>query len=224
MHIPDGLMLPLLLGIGWVVAIVFLAISTKKAKQLLPEEKIPTMAVLAAGIFVAQMLNFPIAGGTSGHLIGATIATLIVGPWAAILVMSIVIIIQGLMFGDGGILSLGLNLTNMAVIGVIVSAIALRLLRNVKLRNEIPIFAAAWLAVFVAAVACAIELAISYALSDGLYGIVWSISLPAMLLSHAMIGVGEGIISVTVISYLSHIAPATLHAFATERRGLRNEA
>lgn len=217
-------MFPLLLGIGWVIAIVFLAISTKKTKQLLPEEKIPTMAVLAAGIFVAQMLNFPIVGGTSGHLIGVTIATLMVGPWAAILVMSIVIIVQGLMFGDGGILSLGLNLTNMAVIGVIVSTTVLRLLRDAKLKNEMPIFAAAWLAVFTAAFACAIELAMSYALSDGIYGIVWSISLPAMLLSHAMIGIGEGVISVAVISYLSHVAPAMLHAFATNRRGLRNEA
>ncbi|MEM4262776.1 MAG: energy-coupling factor ABC transporter permease [Thermoplasmata archaeon] len=214
MHIPDGLMLPLLLGIGWVIAIIALAVAVKKTKQLLPEDKIPTMAVLAAGIFVAQMLNFPIAGGTSGHLIGATIATVLVGPWAAILVMSIVIIIQGLMFGDGGILSLGLNLTNMAVIGVLVSAAVLGTVGRTRLRSEIPVFSAAWLAVFVAALACALELAVSSAISGGTYGIIWTISLPAMLISHAMIGIGEAAISVAVISYLSHVAPAMLHNFA----------
>lgn len=217
MHIPDGLMLPALLGTGWVVAIIVLAIAAKKTRQLLPEEKIPTMAVLAAGIFVAQMLNFPIAGGTSGHLVGATIATLLVGPWAAILVMSIVIIIQGLMFGDGGILSLGLNLTNMAIIGVLVSTMVLRTLGIMKLRNEIPVLSAAWLAVFIAAFACALELALSYAASGGVYGIIWTISLPAMLVTHAMIGIGEAVISVTVASYLSHVAPAMLQSFAAKK-------
>jgi len=217
MHIPDGLMLPLLLGIGWIIAIAALAAAVRKTKQLLPDDKIPTMAVLAAGIFVAQMLNFPIAGGTSGHLIGATIATMLVGPWAAVLVMSIVIIIQGLMFGDGGILSLGLNLTNMAVIGVFVSAMILRAFGGVRLRSEIPVSSAAWLAMFTAAMACALELSISYAASGGVYGIIWTISVPAMLASHALIGIGEAVISVAVTSYLSHVAPAMLYTFAPKK-------
>jgi len=217
MHIPDGLMLPALLGAGWVIAVVVLAVAVRKTRQLLPDDKIPTMAVLAAGIFVSQMLNFPIAGGTSGHLIGATIATLLVGPWAAVLVMSIVIIIQGLMFGDGGILSLGLNLTNMAIIGVLVSASVLKGMGKIRLRREVPVFSASWLAVFIAAFACALELAISYAASGGAYGIIWTISLPAMLASHALIGIGEAIISVAVISYLSHVAPTMIYSFAPDR-------
>jgi len=211
MHIPDGLMLPLIMAIGWMIAIIVLALSARKVKALIPDDKIPTMAVLAAGIFVAQMLNFPIIGGTSGHILGATIAVAIVGPWAAVLVMSIVIIVQGLMFGDGGILSMGLNLTNMAVIGVSVSYLILKI--TYKMRAEASIFIASGIAVFTAAIFCGLELATSYALAPGQYGIIWSISIPTMTGLHAIIAIGEAIISASVIAYLVHVSPDIIHSF-----------
>ena len=210
MHIPDGLIWPPILVIGWVIALVAIAISIRKTTRHIPEDKIPTMAVLAAGIFVAQMLNFPIIGGTSGHLIGAAIATAIVGPWAAILIMSVVIIIQGLMFGDGGILSLGINLTNMAVTAVAVSWAIIRLMRNVKM--DFSVAFSAWAAVFVASLICALELAFSYSMSPE-YGIIGTISIPTMAGFHAIIAIGEAAISTGVIAYLAHVSPEIVQSF-----------
>jgi len=205
MHLPDGLIWPPIMALGWILAIVIITIAVRRVKGSIPSERMPTMAVLAAGIFVAQMLNFPIAGGTTGHLIGATIATLIVGPWAAIIVMSVIIIVQGLMFGDGGILALGLNLTNMAIVGVAVSWIVIKGAGRFKM--EISTFVAAWLAVLAAATICAIELAISYAAAPDAYGIIWSISIPTMVGLHAMIGLGEGIITSSVMAYVLRVSP-----------------
>ena len=116
MHIPDGLMAPIVWGIGFLVAVPILVLTFRKLGKQAGDEQIPFMAVLAAGIFAAQMLNFPVAGGTTGHLIGAAVAAIFLGPIAAMAVLTVVIVIQSLFFGDGGITALGLNLLNMAVV------------------------------------------------------------------------------------------------------------
>jgi len=198
-------MWPPIMALGWAIAIIVIYIAVRRIRSSIPEDRIPTLAVLAAGIFVAQMLNFPVVGGTTGHLIGATIATIIVGPWAAIIVISVVIIVQGLIFGDGGVLAMGLNLTNMAVVGVAVTWVVLRSTK--RLRTEVSTFAAAWASIIVAAFVCALELSISHALAPDSYGIIWSISIPAMLGFHAVIGVGEGIITSGVVTYMLRVSP-----------------
>lgn len=213
MHIPDGLMWPLIMLVGWVIAIIALAIAARKCSTSLTNERIPTMAILAAGIFVAQMLNFPIIGGTTGHLLGATLATLIVGPWAAIIVMSIVIVIQGLLFGDGGILAMGLNLANMAVVAVSVSAIFLRLLKG--FRTEAAVIVASWFSVFTAASICAVELAVSDLASPGTYGIVWNLSIPLMLGLYSVIAIGEAIITASVAKYFMLVHPGLIASAKT---------
>ena len=117
MHIPDGLMHPAIVLMGWLLAIAGVGLSLRIMNRRVRDEDIPFMALLAAGIFVAQMLNFPIGGGTTGHLVGAALAAILLGPAAAILIMFTILLIQCLLFGDGGITALGLNTFNMAIVG-----------------------------------------------------------------------------------------------------------
>ncbi|MEW5759762.1 MAG: energy-coupling factor ABC transporter permease [Candidatus Thermoplasmatota archaeon] len=208
MHVPDGLMAPQILILGWVIAIVFIIVATKILNKRIEEKKIPLMAMLAAGIFVAQMLNFPIGGGTTGHLVGCALATILLGPYAGIMIITTILIIQCFLFGDGGVTALGLNILNMAIIGSFTFWYVYKLFPE-RYRN-IGIGVASWFAVFFSAGACAIELAMSHSLTNGIYGIPAYISIPAMLGYHTIIGIGEGIITTGIIVYLAHSAPEIL--------------
>lgn len=212
MHVPDGLMDPVVALVGTVEFFVVLAAVLLLSSKKMSERNLPRVAVLCAGIFVAQMLNFPIGGGTTGHLIGAALLAILIGPLMAIIGMTVVLIIQALMFGDGGITAFGLNATNMALIapltGWAVYTLVKPLLDGAGRAGEgIAVAAAAWSSVFIASAACAAQLAVSYEISDGAYGIVGSVSIPAMLGYHAVIGVGEAIISVGVVAYVSTVSP-----------------
>src|SRR5512134_2590726 len=112
MHIPDGFLSALVLAVCWGISVIVIVYAFIRVKRDMDERKVPLMGVVAAAIFAGQMLNFPVAAGTSGHLLG---------PWAAVLVMTIVAGAQALIFQDGGVAALGANLLNMAVIGVFVS-------------------------------------------------------------------------------------------------------
>jgi cobalt/nickel transport system permease protein len=163
------------------------------------------------------MLNFPIGGGTTGHLIGAALFAIMVGPALAIIGMTVVLLIQALMFGDGGITSLGLNALNMAIIAPLVGWGVYTMVEQIakgqpRIGKGIAVALAAWASVFVAAAACAGELLVSYAISAGEYGIAANISVPAMLGYHAVIGVGEAAITVGLVSYLLAVSPELLSA------------
>src|SRR5512136_2331301 len=121
MHFPDGFLSTLVSVILWVISAGAVAYALRRVGEDLGERQVPLMGVLAAAIFAGQMLNFSITGGTSGHLLGAAIATILLGPWAAVIVMTTVVSVQALIFQDGGLLALGSNLSNMAIIGVMVS-------------------------------------------------------------------------------------------------------
>ena len=165
MHIPDGFMSVAVSVALWLLSIVAIAVALRRVNRDLDERKIPLMGVLAATLFAGQMLNFAVTGGTSGHLMGAALATILLGPWAAILVMTAVVGIQALIFQDGGMLALGANLFNMGVVGVAVSFFAyrtvMRLARGQKWGIFAGGFAAGWLSIFIAALAVALELALS---------------------------------------------------------------
>ncbi len=212
MHVPDGLMDPVVALVGMaeflVVVAAALALSARKTR----ERDLPRVAVLCAGIFVAQMLNFPIGGGTTGHLIGAALLAILIGPVLAILGMTVVLVIQALMFGDGGITALGLNGLNMAIIAPLSGWGVYGLLRPItrglrRTGDSVAVAAAAWASVFTAAAACAAELAVSNVISDGAFGIAGAISVPAMLGYHTVIGIGEAIITVGVIAYIRAVSP-----------------
>jgi cobalt/nickel transport system permease protein len=209
MHLPDGLMDPEVWIAGWIVALAVIGLAVMKIGKRLDEKTIPLMAVLAAGIFVAQMLNFPIVGGATGHLIGAALATILLGPWAAMLIITVILVIQGLVFGDGGVTTLGLNILNMAIIAPVVTWGVLRLAGKKGQNVGIPI--AAWTSVFVAATVCALELSLSYSLSGGAYGIIGTAAFPTMMGYHLFIGIGEAIITTGIIVYVSRVAPEMLN-------------
>lgn len=209
MHIPDGF-LGWTWPIYWIIAIIALGFALRWARENLDERNIPLMAVLAAGIFAIQALNIPIPWGTSGHMVGAAlIAIIFVSPWAAVLVLSIVLILQGLIFGDGGMTALGANIVNMGVIGGFVGFYAYKALRRI---GRIPaIFMAGWASIFLAAIACAIELAIAgtFPLEAGLI---------FMGIYHAVIGVIEGGISVVVILGIDSVRSDLLSDWVSSRK------
>ena len=168
----------------------------------------PMMAILAAGIFVAQMLNFPVGGGTTGHLIGAALATILLGPYAAMLIITAILVIQSLVFGDGGITALGLNILNMAIIAPLVTYGVIVLFG--KRGNKVGTPVAAWASVFIAATVCAAQLALSYSLTGGAYGIIGTLAFPAMMGYHAVIAVGEAIVTTGIVLFLAKVSPEML--------------
>jgi len=199
MHIPDGFLSVLVSVILWIVSAIVIGYALKRVGKDMDERKVPLMGVLAACIFAGQMLNFAVAGGTSGHLLGAALATILLGPWAAVLTMTCVVGVQALVFQDGGLLALGGNLFNMAVVGVFVSYAVYRPFQRLARGKPWGIFAggfaAAWASIFVAALAAGLELALSGTSPA-------NIAVPAMGAIHALIGIGEGLITVGALAFL----------------------
>ena len=207
MHIPDGFLSVLISAILWIVSILVVVYSLRRVGQNLDERGLPLLGVLAAGIFAGQMLNFAVAGGTSGHLMGAALATILAGPWAAILIMTSVVSIQALIFQDGGLLVLGANIFNMGIIGVTVSYMAyrsgIRFTGNSKRGILVAGFSAAWLSVFIVSLSVGIQLALSG--TSPAY-----LAIPAMAGVHALIGVGEGLITIGALTFLLSTRPGLI--------------
>jgi len=197
MHIPDGFLNVATVATTYAVSAGGIGYAVKEVNKKLKEKQVPLMGVLAAFIFAAQMLNFPVVGGTSGHLIGATLAAILLGPWAAALIMSCVLIAQCLIFQDGGLLALGANIFNMGIAapfcGYFLYKLTTSLFGDSRKSKLIGGSIGAWGSVVVAATACAIELAVSGASP-------WAIVLPAMTGIHALIGIGEGLITAAALS------------------------
>lgn len=208
MHIPDGFLSTLVSIVLWVISAVSVGYALRRVGKDLGERQVPLMGVLAAAIFAGQMLNFSVTGGTSGHLLGAAIATILLGPWAAIIVMTTVVSVQALIFQDGGLLALGANLLNMAVIGVTVSYFVYTSLQKLARGKSWGIFVggalAAWLSIVVASLACALELSLSGTSPA-------NISVPAMGGIHMLIGLGEAGITVGALTFIYAARRDLLH-------------
>jgi cobalt/nickel transport system permease protein len=209
MHIPDGFVSAPVAGVGFAVAGVAIGFAVWKTNQTLRERFVPLMGVMAAFIFAAQMMNFPVAGGTSGHMVGGALAAILLGPWAAMIVMTSVVGVQALIFQDGGLAALGDNVFNMAVVaclvGYVVYMVFMRFSQVAPWARYVAAFAAAWLSVEIAAIACSFELALSDTSP-------LSVALPAMVSVHAAIGVGEGLITVAAVAFVSATRPDLLAA------------
>lgn len=199
MHIPDGFLSVWVSIILWLVSIAAIAVALRRANRELGERQVPLMGVLAAAIFAGQMLNFSVTGGTSGHLVGAAIATILLGPWAALLVMTAVVGVQALIFQDGGLLALGANIFNMGVIGVAVAYFTHRTVQRLAGGKRWGVFAggfaAGWLSIFIASLAAALQLALSGTSPA-------NIAVPAMGAIHALIGIGEGLITLGALVFI----------------------
>ena len=200
MHIPDGFLSIQVSIFLWLITILTVGYALKRVATDLGERQVPLMGVLAAAIFAGQMLNFAVAGGTSGHLIGAAIATILLGPWAATLVLTCVISIQALIFQDGGLLVLGANIFNMAIVGVAVAYMVFRttqrLLGNQPWGLYISGFLSAWASVEITALGTGLELSLSGTSPA-------NIAIPAMGGIHALIGIGEGLITIGTVAFLN---------------------
>jgi cobalt/nickel transport system permease protein len=218
LHIPDDFLTFIVSAICWVITIITLYLAISKTNQSLGEKQIPLMGVMAAFIFAAQMINFPVLGGTSGHLLGGALAAIVLGPWAGMLVMSAVIALQALLFQDGGLVVMGANILNM---GLITSAIGYGLYRFVSGSSR-PLKlgvtgVAAWLSVMAGALFTAIQLWLS---GTSPLGIV----VPAMLGIHALIGLGEALITVAALSFIMQTRPDLLGEGSDSAKGSRNWA
>jgi cobalt/nickel transport system permease protein len=197
MHIPDGFLDTKTWVSLTVVSSLTLAFAMKKSKDRLGEKQIPLMGVISAFVFVSQLLNFPIAGGTSGHFTGGVLAAILLGPFSGFLIMTTVLIIQYFVFQDGGLTTLGANIFNMGIIGAIFGYyIYLGFLKIFK-KISISSFIASYLSVVLASVACAIELAISKT-------VPLKVALFSMAGVHSLIGIGEGVITSLVLIFLQN--------------------
>jgi cobalt/nickel transport system permease protein len=215
MHIPDGFLDSKTAVAAGVLAAAGLGVALRRARLHLPPRRVPLLGLAAAFVFAAQMINFPVAGGTSGHLIGAVLAAVLLGPSAAVIVISAVLIAQCLMFADGGISALGANIFNMGIIGGVGGWAVYHLVsRSVKgwFGRVVAAAFAAWCSTVIASVACAGELASSHTVR-------WSVALPAMAGVHMLIGIGEGLITALVLVAVARSRPELVQLeSATEPR------
>ena len=204
MHIPDGFLNIVVSLIFWLITIIMVGLAISKTNKTLGEKQIPLMGIMAAFIFAAQMLNFPVAGGTSGHFLGGALAAIVLGPWAGILVMTSVVGVQALLFQDGGLLTMGANIFNM---GILTAVIGFGLYRMVIDRNKGTRLAVAgigsWIATMTAALIASLQLWMSGTAQ-------LEIVIPAMLGVHVFIGIGEALITVAALAFIEQTRPDLL--------------
>lgn len=216
LHIPDGFLSFTVSILCWVISVLILSLAISRSNKSLGDKQVPLMGVMAAFIFAAQMINFPVAGGTSGHLLGGTLAAIALGPWAGMLVMTAVIAVQALLFQDGGLLVMGANILNM---GLVTVAIGYGLYRAVSFtRNRTLTLAvagiAAWLSVMAGALFTSLQLWLSGTSQ-------LQIVIPAMLTVHALIGAGEALITVAALTFILQTRPDLLGENSVAARGSR---
>ncbi|ELK51337.1 energy-coupling factor ABC transporter permease [Haloferax volcanii] len=200
MHIPDGFLDPWVAGLFWLGSGIVIGIAVRRARGELGDERTPLLGVVAAGIFAAQMLNWPIPGGTSAHFVGGAFAGILLGPYLGVLAMSAVVTIQALVFGDGGIIALGANLFAMAVVDVLVGYALFRALRGVHETGAA--FVAGWGAITVSALVVGVGIGLSSAFAYEL-----STTVLIMVVGHALLGLVEGAITAAVYGYVADARP-----------------
>lgn len=208
MHIPEGMLSLPVTAVAGLVSFTTLAYAVSWVRRHLDERKVVLMAVLGALIFALQMLNFPIQAGTSGHFAGGALAGILLGPWPAVLVMTTVLGVQAFLFADGGIIALGANILNLGILAPLVGygvhrlAVALAATRGGHLVGA---FLGAWLSILLAALAVAGELGLSGTAHPQLAAL-------AMGGTHALIGIGEGLVTAALIAYLLQVRPDLVDA------------
>lgn len=210
MHIPDGFVSAPISAAAFAGAAVVCGVAVARAEKTLGERQIPLVGVTAAFVFAAQMLNFPVAAGTSGHFMGAALAAILLGPLNGALVMALVVIIQCLLFADGGLTALGTNILNMGVIGGMGGYGVCRVVSALAPSSKAGFLAAAavasWSSVVLASSACAVELGLS-----GTYPV--GVTLPAMAGIHAAIGLGEALVTTMTLSTVLIARPDLVPGF-----------
>ncbi|MEU1086798.1 energy-coupling factor ABC transporter permease [Streptomyces sp. NPDC005576] len=217
MHVPDGFInAPVSVAAG-VVAAGAVAVSLRGARRELDERTAPLAGLMAAFIFAVQMLNFPVAVGTSGHLLGGALAAILVGPYTAVLCVSVVLLMQGVLFADGGLTALGVNITDMGVVTTVVAYVVFRLLMRVLPRRRSTLTVASFVAALVSVPAAATAFTLIYWIG-GTTDIPIGDVFKAMVGVHVLIGIGEAVITAATVGAVIAVRPDLVHGakgFAT---------
>ncbi|MGA0112939.1 MAG: energy-coupling factor ABC transporter permease [Candidatus Nanopelagicaceae bacterium] len=216
MHIPDGFIdIPTSASFG-LLAVAGTAVALKKARTELDDRTAPMAGLTAVFIFAVQMLNFPVAAGTSGHLLGGALATVLVGPYAASLAVTVVLGVQALLFADGGLSALGLNIFNLGIIAVLVSHLVFVFAKKImpKNRGSIPIAAA--IAALISVPISASAFALQYAIG-GTGTAPASTVFAAMFSTHILIGIGEALITMVTVSAIISTRSDLVYGWRQER-------
>ena len=211
MHIPDGLLDPVITIVLWGCSILVIVFGFSKISKIFEEEDseklVPYIGVIAAVIFAFQFVNYPVPGGTSGHLIGGTLVAVILGPWAAVIVIFMVLIVQSL-FGDGGITAVGANAFNMGIVcgifGFYIVRFMILFFNRTNMRKEIKVTIATAIGSYVAVLTAAFMAAIEIGISGT---IPMEVVIFAMVFWHILIGIGEAIISALIVFYIYNTKP-----------------
>ena len=210
MHVPDGFLdVPTSVGTA-VVAVAGVGLALRGARRELDDRTAPLAGLVAVFVFAAQMLNFPVGAGTSGHLLGGTLAAVLVGPWTATLCLTVVLAVQALLFADGGITALGTNITLMALVGVWVGWLVFVGLRRLVGPSVGAVPGIAGLAAVVSVPSAALAFTLLYAVG-GRVDIPLDSLLTAMLGWHALIGIGEGVITALAVGAVVATRPDLVH-------------
>lgn len=200
MHAADRFLTVPVSIVFWIITAAVVAIAVRRTNRNLDERAVPLMGVMAAFIFAAQMFNFQVAGGTSGHLLGGVLAAVLLGPWAATLVMACVIAVQGLVFSDGGLVVMGANIFNMGVIGTLGGYALYRALAGLlggEQRGRIPAAAiAGWASVVLGSISMSLQLIVSGTSPA-------EVVLPAMVGIHVVIGIGEALVTAAALGFIA---------------------
>ncbi len=215
MHIPDGVIGPGVSAAAGVAAAGGFGVAVSRARRYLTDRLVPMAALVTAFVFAAQMINFPVLPGMSGHLLGGVLASVLVGPWVGVLVVSIVLIIQALLFADGGLTALGLNIINMALIGAVGGYAVYRVaFRVAGLRLERVAVTAA-ISAFISVPMAAMGFVVEFALGGTIESLSIGAILIAMVTTHALIGIGEGVITFFVITAVVKARPDLVYGAPT---------
>lgn len=210
MHMSDGLInAPTSLVFG-AVAVLGMAAALVGARRDLDDRTAPMAGLVAAFVFATQMLNFPILPGVSGHLLGGALAAILVGPWVGALCVGIVLVVQALMFADGGLSALGANITNMAIIGTVAGYLVAVLLRPLATRNKAGLAVTAFLAAFVNTVLASLGFVLQFAIGGDAAFSLGGVTATVVGL-HCLIGIGEGVITALTVTAVASARPDLVH-------------
>ena len=217
LHLSDGIVdAPTSLAYA-LVAAIGLAVAAAGARVDLDERTAPMAGLVAAFVFAAQMVNFPVLPGVSGHLLGGALAAILVGPWVGALCVGIVVVMQAVLFADGGLSALGANITNLALAGTAAGYGVATLLRRLARRGRSGLIAVAFAGALVGSVAAAASFVVQYAIGGDAGVATGSVAI-ALLGVHVLIGVGEGVITALTVGAIARVRPDLVHLLRAGRR------
>ncbi|MFJ7966056.1 energy-coupling factor ABC transporter permease [Streptomyces sp. NPDC096324] len=220
MHVPDGFINAPVSAVTGVVAAGAVAVSLRGARRELDERTAPLAGLVAAFIFAVQMLNFPVAAGTSGHLLGGALAAILVGPFTGVLCVSVVLLMQGILFADGGLTALGVNITDMAIVTTVVAYAVFRGLVKVLPRTRRSVTVASFVAALLSVPAAAVAFTLIYAIG-GTTDIALSKVATAMVGVHVLIGIGEAVITALTVGAVIAVRPDLVYGARGLQRRLK---